>query len=121
MSDEKRKNRRYDSLNLSYVCEDENGNVLHESMGRTLNISENGILLETKDPSAPNNTVSLQIALEDDLINIRGKVVHCHPGNEGFFKTGIEFTDIDASSLTTLNRFISLFDEQKGRGPAGSP
>jgi hypothetical protein len=114
MSEEKRKSTRYDSLNLSYVCEDQNGNILHESMGRTLNISESGILLETPDQNAPGNTVVLQIALEDDLVNIRGQVIHCNPGEKGLFKTGIEFTEIDEESGVILKRYIALFKEQQG-------
>ena len=113
MSDEKRKSTRYDSLNLSYFCEDEDGNILHESMGRTLNISESGILLETPDQVSPDNNVTLQIALEDDIINIRGHIVHCNPGDPGLFKIGIHFTDIDEASVATLKRFIALFEEQQ--------
>ena len=42
---DKRRHTRYESLNLSYVCLDENDNIIKQGMGRTLNISESGILL----------------------------------------------------------------------------
>lgn len=113
MSVEKRKNPRYDSLNLSYICEDAQGVVLHEGMGRTLNISETGILLETTSKNSPNNTLTLEIALEDDLINLRGKVVHCHQAEKGLHQTGVEFTELDEKDLALLKQFITLFESQK--------
>jgi hypothetical protein len=76
-----------------------------------LNISEAGILLETTDQNAPGNNVTLQIALDDDLVNIRGKVAHCSKGDAGFHKTGIEFVEMDDASLVILKRFITLFEE----------
>lgn len=113
MSVEKRKNPRYDSLNLSYVCEDAQGVVLHEGMGRTLNISENGILLETTSESSPDNTLTLEIALEDDLINLRGRVAHCKQTEKALYQTGVEFTDLGEADLALLKQFITLFEGQK--------
>ena len=109
MSEEQRKNPRYDSLNLSYICEDANGVVLHESMGRTLNISENGILRETTCHNAPNNTLTLEIALEDDIIHVRGKVIYCHEVQKSLYKTGVFFIGDDDDGLSVLKRFISIF------------
>ena len=114
MSEEQRKNPRYDSLNLSYVCEDANGVVLQEGMGRTLNISENGILLETTCHNTPNNTLTLEVALEDDIIHVRGKIIHCHEGQKGLYKTGIFFLEHDADDLSVLKRFISIFKGKEG-------
>jgi hypothetical protein len=47
---EKRKHARFNSLNLSYVCLDENNQVIKQGMGRTLNVSESGIT--EPDPKA---------------------------------------------------------------------
>lgn len=113
MSVEKRKNPRYDSLNLSYVCEDAQGVVLHEGMGRTLNISENGILLETTCEHSPANTLTLEIALEDDLISLRGNVAHCHQAEKGLYQTGVAFTELEDKDITLLKQFITLFESQK--------
>ena len=62
----KRKHQRFASLNLSYVCLDENNNVVTQGMGRTLNISESGILLETNFPIELKYLVLLTIGLEED-------------------------------------------------------
>lgn len=113
MSEEQRKNPRYDSLNLSYVCEDAQGVVLYEGMGRTLNISENGILLETTSENSLDNTLTLEIALKDDLINLRGRVIRCHQAENGLYQTGVEFTELDETDLELLKQFITLFESRK--------
>lgn len=107
---ERRKNARFDSLNLSYVCVDDQGAVVQESMGRTLNVSEAGICLETHFKIDSHHILTLTIALEDDLVNIKGKVVYSRPGKEEKFETGVEFIEIDQDSRVVLNKFIELFN-----------
>ena len=106
-TENKRKNIRIDSLNLSYVCIDENSVVQKQTMGRTLNIAETGVLLETHTPIALKSTVLLTIGLGDDLINIRGKVVHYIEKNDGKFKTGIQFFESDENTIQILKKFIN--------------
>ena len=54
MGNNKRKHARYDSLNLlTYVCVDSDGKEWNQGMGRTLNISESGLQLETHEPIDP--------------------------------------------------------------------
>ena len=113
MSDDKRKHARYSALNLSYICDD-NGDVLYEGMGRTLNVSEGGILLETSCYITPGNTLALEIALEDELVNLRGRVIYCNEQEGKKFNTGLELVEPDASSQAILLKFIEIFAEQNG-------
>lgn len=113
MSTEKRKQTRYDSLNLAYLCEDEQGTVIQEGMGRTLNVSEGGILLETNFALEIGNSITLTIAMEDELVNVRGTVVHSKAGQGELFTNGVEFSDIPAEGKNVLHRFIALFTEQQ--------
>ena len=76
-NNEKRRHFRVNSQNLlSYVCLDENNHILCHSMGRTLNVAEGGILLETYDPINKDFTVAMMIGLKDETFEIKGKVVH---------------------------------------------
>jgi len=68
---EKRKHTRINSLNLSYVCLDENNQIFKQGMGRTLNVSESGILLETHFPIDDQYIVRLILGLEEDLVEIK--------------------------------------------------
>ncbi len=109
---EKRKHRRIDSVNQSYLCVDEQGIVINEGMGRTLNVSESGILLETHFANVPNHILTLTIALDDELVEITGKIVHSSAGEDGKYHAGVQFMDIDDTALNLLRKYISIFLEE---------
>ena len=106
-SDNKRKHERIQSLNLSYICLDEDKNIIKQGMGRTLNISESGILLETHFPIEPEHTVQLTISLEENLLDIKGKPVHVRSIDGGKYQIGIEFIDLKPDAADILKEFIS--------------
>ena len=107
-SENKRKHERIQSLNLSYLCLDEDNNIVKQGMGRTLNISESGILLETHFPIEPNHTIQLTISLEENLLDITGKPVHVQSIDGGKYQIGIEFVDLDANATNMLQNYISV-------------
>jgi hypothetical protein len=111
---DKREHRRISSLNLlSYACVDENGNVVRHGMGRTLDVSENGILLETHAPLDSQWGVSLTIGLGEELIDIHGKVVRSKKNAAGKFECGIEFTEKNERALRILDEYTKAFREQE--------
>ena len=109
-SEDKRKHKRIPSLNLSYICLDENNNIVKEGMGRTLNISESGILLETQFPIELEYLVIMTIALQEDLLQIKGKPIHTQSNETGKFEVGIEFLEPDQDSIQLLKNFIAKYD-----------
>ena len=110
----KRIHVRVRSLNLlSYYCVDQDGLVVKQGMGRTLDVSKGGILLETHAPIDLQHTISLTIGLEDDLTDITGKVVYCKAGEPGKFESGIEFQEKDEAGLRILKEYIKAFREQE--------
>ncbi len=112
-SENKRKHERIQSLNLSYLCLDEDQNIVKQGMGRTLNISESGILLETHFPIKPNHTIKLNIILEEDLLDIKGNPVHVESLDEGKYQIGIKFVDLDENDAKTLQNFIKKGETKK--------
>lgn len=113
MTEEKRKHVRINSLNLSHVSLDDPDEPTQQSIGRTLNVSESGILLETHFPIQSGQNMSLTIGIEEELVEIRGKVVHLLDGESGKYEMGIEFTDIEPDALTVLRKFIKAFNRIK--------
>ena len=109
-SEDQRKHQRIPSLNLSYVCLDENDNIVKQGMGRTLNISESGILLETQFPIESEYLVLMTIALHEDLLEIKGKPIHTRSNEAGNIEIGIEFLEPDQDSIRLLENFISKYD-----------
>ena len=106
-SENKRKHERIQSLNLSYICLDENNNIVKQGMGRTLNISESGILLETHFPIESNHTIQLTVSLEENLLDIIGKPVHVKSIDGGKYQIGIQFADLDENATKMLQDYIS--------------
>jgi hypothetical protein len=109
---EKRHHPRINSLNLiSYNCIDATENVVAQGMGRTLNVSEDGILLETHVSIDPQYTIELAIGLEDELINIKGSIIYSTPGKNEKFQSGIEFFETDDATIEILKKYIKVFSE----------
>ena len=114
VTNEKRRCPRIQALNLiSYSCIGENENIVSQGMGRTLNISEEGILLETYVSIDPKHSIALSIGLEDELINIKGKIIYSTAGTNEKFEAGIEFLETDESTMEILRKYIKAFSESK--------
>ena len=106
-SENKRKHDRIESLNLSYICLDEDENIVKQGMGRTLNLSETGILLETHFPIELNHVVQLTISLEEDLLDIKGKPVHVRSSGQGKYEIGIQFVELDQGAFQIIKKFVN--------------
>ena len=114
-NEDKRRFPRFNSLNLSYVLVDGAGDeVERQTMGRTLDVSEVGIRLETHMPVDVGHEMLLSVGLEDDVLDIRGRVVHSSCNKEGKYELGVEFLDKDAAASDILIKFIKAFRQQRG-------
>lgn len=106
---ENRRHIRIDSLNLSHITVTEEGEIVYQGMGRTLNVSESGILLETKYQMPLGDELAISIGFEDELLELKGHAVFTKETRPGMQETGIEFVDIDSASLPKLQSFIKTF------------
>jgi hypothetical protein len=112
MEEEKRRHPRTGSHNLvSYACRDEGGRGVSEGMGRALNVSEGGVLLETHALLAPSWTVSLTVALEDEVMEVKGKIAYTKNRSDGKYETGIQFLGSDERKVRLLRQFITIIDD----------
>jgi hypothetical protein len=114
--EERRKHQRSDAQSLLYyICLDEDCENIQQGMGKTLNVSLDGILLETHIAIDPKHMVALTIGLEEQTVDIGGKVAHTAKSENGMFHTGIEFKNLDDESREALETFIAAFE--KNRNP----
>lgn len=112
--DGKRKDPRILSTNLiSYVVRDEKGQDIMQGMGRTLNVSEGGILLETHVSIDPRYVVTVTIGLEDELIEFKGRIAHSAKREDGGFASGIMFMEMDEQKRRHLGQYVILFRDQE--------
>ena len=111
---ERREHPRIDALNLlSYLVIDRKGQIVTQGVGRTINVSEGGILLETHIPISPDHSVSLFLALEGDLVDVKGRIIHCGVNDEGKFNTGIAFDHSDKTAKEMIANYVQAFTEKK--------
>ncbi len=106
-----RKHVRVDSSNLSHVVVDDGKSIVNQGIGRTVNISESGILLETAFATLPGHNLSITIAIEENLLDISGKVVRCDKTGPNLFHTGVKFQKIDEETHDLLINYIKMFEK----------
>ena len=82
-------------------------------MGRTLNVSETGIRLETYHPIDPQWDISITSGFEEDLVDIKGSVIFQKKSDENTFEAGIQFSTISDHEREILVKFIQAFEEKK--------
>lgn len=115
MNNGQRRSIRMDALNLlEYVLLDDKGEIVFRAMGRTLNISLKGILLETHLPLEPGQHLLITIGLEEDLVDVRGLVKHAERRDDKYFGAGIEFLEIDGEGLRVIENYLQAFEAFKG-------
>ncbi len=120
MKTEKRKHRRLDSLNtVAYFCLDEEGTVIGQGMGRTLNLSASGILLQTYRPIEGCLHVWVHIGLAEELVEVKGKLVHGRREPSAGFCYGIEFVDLAEAGRARLLEFVECYKRKGANDGAG--
>ncbi len=111
MTSENRKHQRMASLNLLHVGVYKYDDLIKQGVGRTLNISESGILLEIHFPIDTDNVVvQVTIGLKEDLLEIKGKSVRCLQAENGKYQIGILFDKItNETTDKILRKYIEAF------------
>ena len=107
VENERRKNSRKKSLNLvDYVLLDDEGRPISRGMGRTRNVGEAGLLLETRTALEVGQRVLITVGLEDYMVELKGRVVYTTPSDDKGYRAGIEFFEIDQAAREVLRPYI---------------
>jgi c-di-GMP-binding flagellar brake protein YcgR len=101
---------RVETCNLiSYACIDDQGTMIKQGMGKALDISQNGLMLESGYP-IESEYISLMSADPDDrLVNIVGKVAYTRRSRTGSYKIGIRFTGSHEENVRFATSLIKTF------------
>jgi hypothetical protein len=91
----------------------EDGEPCHQGMGRTLNVSESGILLETYKPLDPQTHISITIGIENELVDIEGEVVFLKESSKDVYVAGIRLSERNEKERMVLLKFIEAFQKKK--------
>ena len=109
----KSRHKRLESLNLvSLSHKDGEGQVDLEVVGRTLDLSEGGILLEIHQPiPSENRTVEVTLGIREHVIQTVGEIVHQRELDSGHIGLGIAFREISDEDEAVITRFLNEDEE----------
>jgi hypothetical protein len=109
----KPRHKRLETLNLvSLSHKDPEGRVDLEIVGRTLDLSEGGILLECSQPvPSDNREVEVILGIREHVIKATVEIVHTRDLEEGNVGLGIAFKDLSPEDALTITSFMSEDEE----------
>ena len=112
--DEKRKYARIESRNLvTYVSKDQQGKELSHCIAMTRNVSPSGVLIETFQMINSEYIWLTTLDLEDNLIEIKGKVIYCK-GIEGRrYEAGISFQAPLAECVQFATKLLHVYNTRR--------
>jgi hypothetical protein len=106
-----RKYTRVKTRNLiSIFSFDAADNLISQGMGIAMDISKGGILLETPIPIKPGMLVLSATDRDNNLMELRGKLIHSTRSATGTYLSGIEFIGVDARVRDFIARLIKEYN-----------
>ncbi len=96
--------RRYALNFLDYEILSADGNVTGRGLARTLNVSETGLRLETGQFFDPGQQLRITLGMENDLVQLTGRVVNSQPENDELCSSGVLFVEFDEIDQQTYQK-----------------
>lgn len=104
---DKRKYQRIESINvINFTCHDQRHHLIGQGMGKTINLSESGMLIETPMPIEPQNTLSVNIGIDDNLVYFHGKAIHSKQADVSGFRTGVHLLQTQKSGFNAFRNHL---------------
>ena len=100
-ADHRQELRRHDKNFLDFEIISPQGAVVGRGLARTLDVSGNGLLLETGQPFAVGQTLRISLGLRDELVQITGSVAHSEPNAATLYQAGVYFLTVPAEDRST--------------------
>jgi|GEM_PF-988584 len=112
----KREFVRYNSPHLVYYSLfDQAMTNCGEGVGKTINISEGGVLLELSTPPLGEfTTVVLELALRESLVKFQGRAVYANQLDGDKMEVGIQFVAMTDEQKNSLLDFLKRFASVRG-------
>ena len=111
---DRRKCPRVNTTNLiSHVTIDEMGRWIFQGMSRALDISRGGILLETAQPITPGCLSMMTVDIDNNLIEIKGELIHCSKSGPSTYHSGIKFISTDELITKFVTQMIKVYNHRK--------
>lgn len=114
-AEDNRRHVRVETSNLiSLESISDKGQIVSRSMGKALNISRSGILLETSDSITAEYVSLTTFDLDNNLIKTKGKQIYCRDTESGMYQVGIcFFGSTEEETAKFVAKLIKLYHHRK--------
>ena len=96
-----------------YTRFDNRGRAFDQKISRSMNVSQGGVRLQSSFLVNSGEVLDITMALGEDLVAFKGKVVYVTSSEDQGFEFGISIEDIEHQDRIALTHFI---DDFKGSG-----
>lgn len=114
---EKKERRRHPRVAIddpiSYLCVDSDGQQFAQNMGIARDVSQSGIYIETFSVVETEYIVLAFADLENNITEIKGKVVYSQENGSGTYKTGISFKGEHLENIKFIEKLIKYYHYKK--------
>lgn len=100
--------RRYALRFLDFEVISENGDLLGRGLARTLNVSKDGLRLETGQFFEPGQKLRITLGLANELVQVNGRVVSSQPETDELCSSGILFLEFDETDRTAYQKHFEI-------------
>jgi len=111
---ERRKHTRLEVSNhILYETLVNGWQIVSRSMGKAINISPSGIMLEIPDPIEAVNVTLVTVDLENNLIEMTSRLIYCRETDSGMYQAGFSFIGSDNKKTKFAAELIKLYHHRK--------
>ena len=112
---EKRRYHRIKTSNVViYILYNEKGVKVDKGKGRTMNLSQSGVLLETNKPLEGVYIILMTIDLEGKKLKVKGIVAHTRSDEpSGHYLSGIKFIGPQEKQREAIVAFVKAYHYRK--------
>lgn len=109
MSQERRREPRVQAVSLVNVAEfTEVGFRTDLEIGRTLDVSHDGMRVELNHPLPLRSVVTINLQMGEQILEIHGKVRSVRAIDDTTCDMGIEFTDVGPDQYEAIDEYLKL-------------
>jgi len=111
---DRRKFPRTKTRNLiAHISFDQNGKMISQGLGKALDLSKGGLLLETPYPIEPGLLSLMAVDKDNMLFEIKGDLVYCKKLDSGKYQAGIKFKGSELQVRNFVKRLINEYNFRK--------
>ncbi|MBI5593310.1 MAG: PilZ domain-containing protein [Deltaproteobacteria bacterium] len=115
--EQRRHTRIETSTFVKYIIYDNRGKAMGHGKGRTVNLSQSGILLETQAPLQGAFVMLITMDIDGNDVKVKGRLVHSNLINAtGHYFSGIDFIGNKDQQVAAIVAFVKSHYRTKSKG-----